>query len=117
LERNAMSDPAELYNQAEQLKDDGKYEQAIEKFEQVLELDDKYVLAHLALAVVLGKVGKHEEAIRHGQMACELDPTDPFNFTAMSVTFQRAFAGTQNRHYIQLAEEAMARAHMLQGHR
>ena len=111
-----MSTPKELYNEAEKLKDDGKHDEAIEKLKEVLEQDESHVLSHLALAVVLGKVGEHEQAVKHGQRACELDPEDPFNFTAMSVTFQRAFAGTQNHSYIQLAEDAMARAHMLQGH-
>ena len=111
-----MSTAKELYNEAEKLKDDGKYDEAVAKLKEVLEQDESHVLSHLALAVVLGKLGEHEQAVKHGQRACELDPKDPFNFTAMSVTYQRAFAGTQNHSYIQLAEDAMARAHMLQGH-
>jgi hypothetical protein len=71
-------------------------------------------LAHLALAVVYGRIGEHEKAVEHGERACELEPQDPFSYTAMSVTYQRAFAGTQNRQYIQMAENAMARAHALQ---
>ena len=46
--------------------------------------------------------------------ACELEPEEAFNFTAMSVTYQRAFAGTQNAEYIHRAEDAMAKAHALQ---
>lgn len=109
-----MPTAIEIYNEGEKLKDAGQHEEAIARFLEALEQDEKLVIAHLALAVEYGKVGRHEEAIRHGQMACELEPTDAFNFTAMSVTFQRAFAGTQNHEYIHLAEEAMARAHMLQ---
>ena len=45
----------------------------------------------------------------------EIEPEDAFNFTAMSVTYQRAWQGTQNNEYIQLAEDAMAQAHNLQG--
>ncbi len=111
-----MSDTSQLYNEAEKLKDEEKYDEAIAKLIELLEADESHVLAHLALAVAYGKVGKHEEAVKHGQRACELEPTDAFNFTAMSVTFQRAFAGTQNQQYIQLAEDAMARAHAMQGH-
>ena len=114
-----MPSAAELYNEAEKLKDDGKYEETIAKLKEVLEIDEGHVLSHLALAVVYGRVGQHEDAVRHGQKACELDPNDPFNFTAMSVTFQRASQAVDNAHdnqrYIQAAEEAMARAHMLQG--
>jgi tetratricopeptide (TPR) repeat protein len=104
----------DIYNQAEKLKDDGHYDEAIEKLNGLLAQDDSHVVSHLALAVLYGKVGKHEEAVRHGQRACELEPNEPFNFTAMSVTFQRAYAGTQNMQYIQMAEDAMAKAHMLQ---
>lgn len=105
----------ELENEAEKLKDAGKSEAAIAKLHEALELDPKFVRAHLALAVLYQRVKDFEKSIEHGQLACELEPDDPFNFTAMSVTFQRAFAGTGNRQFIQLAEEAMARAHMLQG--
>ena len=109
-----MPTASELYNEGDKLKDAGNLEEAIAKFEAALAEDPGHALSHLALAVVLGRVGRHEEAVEHGQKACEIEPNEAFNFTAMSVTYQRAFAGTQNHHYIQLAEEAMARAHMLQ---
>jgi tetratricopeptide (TPR) repeat protein len=109
-----MATVDELYDEGEKLKDQGNYEAAAAKFEELLQQDEAYPLAHFALAVVYGKLNRHEDAVRHGQRACELDPEDPFSFTAMSVTFQRAFAGTQNHQYIQLAEDAMARAQMLQ---
>jgi tetratricopeptide (TPR) repeat protein len=107
----------DLYREAEALRDSGKLEEAIAKLTELLQEDPGHVLSHLALAVLYGKVGQHEEAIRHGQRACELDPTDPFNFTAMSVTFQRAWQGTQNPQYIRMAEDAMAHSHMLEGRR
>lgn len=105
----------ELYQQAETLKNSGQREAAIAKLEEVVKLDDAHLMAHLSLAVLLGKVGRHEDAIQHAQRACEIDPQDAFNFTALSVTYQRAFAGTQNRQYILMAEDAMAKAHYLQG--
>ena len=40
--------------------------------------------------MLYGKLGRHDDAIRHGLKVCELEPKDPFSFTAMSVTFQRA---------------------------
>ena len=64
-----------------------------------------------------GRVGRHEDAVASGQRACEIDPSDPFHFTALSVTYQRAWQGTQNQQYIQLAEDAMARSRMLEGGR
>ncbi len=109
-----MADVTALYHEAEKLKDEGKYAEAAAQLEQALQQDEGHVLSHLALAVVYGKLGRHEEAVQHAQRACELEPEDPFNFTALSVTYQRAFVGTQNPQYIQLAEDAMARAHLLQ---
>lgn len=110
-----MADNDALYAEAEKLKDDGKYEESIAKLNELLQQDESHVLSHLTLAVVYGKVGKHDEAVKHAQRACELDPTDAFNFTAASVCFQRAFAGTGDHGYIQKAEDAMAKAHMIQG--
>lgn len=115
----SMTEIHELYAAAEKLKDDGKNEEAIEQLMELLKQDEKFALAHLALAVLYGRVTRHEDAIRHGQRACELDPNDPFSFTAMSVTYQRASQGVDNpqdnQRYIRLAEDAMARAHQIQG--
>jgi len=44
---------------------------------------------------------------------CKIEPNDPFSFTAMSVTYQRAYAGTNNMEYIKLAEDAMERSRQL----
>lgn len=110
-----MSDVVSLYAESERLKDEGKLEEAISKLNEVLAIDADHVLSHLALAVLLGRVGKHELACEHGEKACTLEPSEAFNFTAMSVTYQRAWQGTQKQEYIAKAEEAMARAQMLQG--
>lgn len=109
-----MSDIHSKYNDVEKLIDDEKYDEAIPLLVAITEEDDSFVLAHLALARVYTKTGEHDAAIRHGEKACELEPADPFNFTAMSVTYQRAWAGTQEQQYIAKAEEAMAKAQMLQ---
>lgn len=115
-----MPSLGELYNEHEKLKDEGKNEDAIAKLTEALEQDENYVMAHLGLAVMYGKVGEHQKAVSHAQRACDLDPNDPFNFTAMSVTCQRASQGVDNAadnaKFIQMAEDAMARAHALQGH-
>jgi Flp pilus assembly protein TadD len=103
------------YQAAEKLKDEGKLEESIAAMEAIVQEEPAHVLSHLALAVLYGRMGRHEDAIKHGQQACELEPTDPFSFTAMSVTYQRAWQGTQNHQYIHLAEEAMARSHALEG--
>lgn len=102
-----MPTKEELYDEADKLKDEGKLDEAIAKLVELTEAEPDYALAHSALAVLYGRVGKHEDAIRHGQRVCELEPNDPFSFTAMSVTYQRAGR-------IPEAEEAMARARMMQ---
>ena len=112
-----MADPAALYDEADKLKDAGKLDDAVAKLNEALTADPNYALAHSALAVVLQKVGRHEEAIASAQKVCELEPEDPFSFTALSVTFQRAFAGTQNMQYIRMAEDAMERSRILQSRR
>jgi tetratricopeptide (TPR) repeat protein len=109
-----MNDIHSQYNDVEKLIDDEKLEDAIAALNRIVEQDDAFVLAHLALARVYTKTGQHDLAISHGQKACELEPNDPFNYTAMSVTYQRAWAGTQEQQYIAKAEEAMARAQALQ---
>jgi tetratricopeptide (TPR) repeat protein len=112
-----MADPVALYDEADKLKDAGKLEEAAAKLNEAIETDSNYALAHAALAVVLQKLGRHEEAIQHAQKVCELEPDDPFSFTALSVTYQRAFAGTNNMQYIRMAEDAMERSRILQSRR
>lgn len=97
----------ELYREYEKLKDGGQLEEAAAKLEEALTQDPSFALAHSALAVLYGRLKRHDDAIRHGLQVCELEPNEPFSFTAMSVTFQRAGK-------IPEAEDAMARARMLQ---
>jgi len=107
----------DLYKEHEQLKRDGKFDDAIGKLEELLKQDEKHVLAHLALAVLYGKVGKHDLAVAHGEKAVEIEPQDTFNWTALSTTYQRAFEGTQDRQYIYRAEDAKARSAQMQWQR
>jgi len=37
-----------------------------------------------ALAVLCGRLKRHDDAIRHGLKVCELEPNEPFSFTAIS---------------------------------
>jgi Flp pilus assembly protein TadD len=97
----------ELYREHERLKDEGKLAEAATALEQAVAQDANDALAHSALAVLCGKLNRHDDAIGHAQKVCELEPNDPFSFTAMSVTYQRAGK-------IPEAEDAMARARMLQ---
>jgi tetratricopeptide (TPR) repeat protein len=110
-----MSQPQhiQLYDEADHLKAEGKLDDAVAKLDQALALDDSYALAHSALAVLLQRLGRHEEAIQHAVRVTELEPSDPFSYTALSVTYQRAYAGTNQLGYIRLAEEAMERSRIL----
>ena len=109
-----MSDAVTLYDEADRLKNEGKLEEAVPKFKESIEADPQYALPYSALAVVLQKLGQHDEAITHAQKVCALQPDDPFSYTAMSVTYQRAYAGTNNMEYIRLAEDAMEKSRTLQ---
>jgi Tfp pilus assembly protein PilF len=109
-----MATVNELYKEHEQLKRDGKYEDAITKLEELLKQDEKHVLAHLALSVLYPKVEKHELAVHHAEKAVEIEPEDTFNWTALSTTYQKAFEATQDRQYIFRAEDAKQRAAEMQ---
>ena len=108
-----MSDLNAKYNQVETLINDGKYEEAIVGLNEIVQADDSFVIAHLALARAYTKTGQHESAVQHAEKACQLEPDDFMNFTALSVTYQQAWAGTQDQTYITKAEDAMARAQQL----
>ena len=80
----------ELYSEAERLKDSGDLEGAAKKLEELLAQDSQFALAHSALAVIYTRLRRHDEAIAHALKVCQLEPNEPFSFTALSVTFQRA---------------------------
>ncbi|MCC6491541.1 MAG: tetratricopeptide repeat protein [Pirellulales bacterium] len=108
-----MAEPVQLYDEAVQLKSEGKLDEAAKTLDEALALDPDYALAHSALAVVLQQLGRHDDAIQHALRVAELEPSDPFSYTALSVTYQRAYAGTNELGYIRLAEEAMERSRIL----
>lgn len=104
----------ERFNAAEKLKDEEQTQEAIAAFESILSEDPSHVLCHLTLGRLFTLAGNFEKAIEHGRKACELEPQEPFNFTALSLTYQRTFAGTQDHKYIQMAEDAMAESRRLE---
>jgi tetratricopeptide (TPR) repeat protein len=112
-----MSEEVKLFDEADKHKAAGELDQAVAKLQAALAVNEKYALAHSALAVALQKMGQHEEALNHARRVAELEPMDPFSYTALSVTFQRAYAGTGNMEYIRLAEDAMERSRQLSGGR
>jgi tetratricopeptide (TPR) repeat protein len=112
-----MPTVSDLYKEHEQLKREGQTEQAVAKLEEALQLDEKHVLSHLALSVLYTKLDKFDLAVKHAETAVQLEPTDTFNWTALSATYQKAFEGTQDRQYIFRAEDAKMRAAQMQWQR
>jgi predicted Zn-dependent protease len=108
-----MSTVDERYSQAEKLKDAGQAQEARDLLLGILEESPEHVLSHLTLARIFTGLGEHQRAVAHAEKACQIEPNEGFNFTLLSVTYQRAYAGTGDTSYIRMAEDAMARSRML----
>jgi Flp pilus assembly protein TadD len=76
--------------------------------EAVIATDPDFALAHSALAAWCTRLERHQDAVRHARRVVELEPKDPFSYTALSVACMRAGM-------IPEAEDALARSRMLQG--
>lgn len=98
----------ERYAAAEQLKDSGDLAGAVAALEQLVTEDPGFALAHSALAAWCTRLERHHDAVRHARRVVELEPGDPFSYTALSVACMRAGM-------IPEAEDALARSRMLQG--
>lgn len=102
-----------LEKEADQLKADGKQEEAIAKLHEALAIDENFVRGHMGLSVLYHLTGDYEKSCHHAERVVEIEPADQFNWSALSVTYQRAFEGTRDPAYIQKAEEAMAKSRMV----
>jgi predicted Zn-dependent protease len=78
------------YDEAIDLQQAGKLEEALGQLEALIAEQPDYALAHAALSVFYGKLDRPDEAIDHARKVCELEPDDPFSFMAMSLVCQRA---------------------------
>lgn len=103
-----MTTREDRYEAAESLKDQGKVAEAVAALESVVADHPDFALAHSALAAWCTRLERHDEAIRHARRACELEPNDPFSYTALSVACMRGG-------HIAEAEDALAKSRMLQG--
>lgn len=101
-------DPDKLYDAAIALRDAGNVEGAVEAMFDILKVDENHLHTNMALGVHLQKLGRLEEAIKYAVRVTEIQPDDPFSFTQLSVIYQRCGR-------IPEAEDAMAKAHVLQG--
>ena len=98
----------ERYADAERLKDSGDLVAAVAALEALVSAEPDFALAHSALAAWCTRLERHDDAVRHARRVCELEPTDPFSYTALSVACMRAGR-------ILEAEDALARSRTLQG--
>ena len=96
-----------VYDDAIALQQGGDLEGAVAKLQSLLTQDAGYALAHSALSVFLSRCDRHEEALEHARRVCELEPSDPFSFIAMSLLCQKAGRVPE-------AEQAMALARQAQ---
>jgi Flp pilus assembly protein TadD len=105
---NEEAAPEDLYAAAEQLKADGKLDEAVSSLESLVASHPDFTLAYSAMSAWCTRLERHPEAVKHARRVCELAPNDPFSFTALSVACMRAGM-------IPEAEDALARSRMLQG--
>lgn len=103
-----MESRDDLYAAAERQKNAGDLAGAVSMLEAVVAEDPGFALAHSALAAWCTRLERHQDAVRHARRVVELEPKDPFSYTALSVACMRAGL-------IPEAEEALARSRMLQG--
>jgi Flp pilus assembly protein TadD len=105
---NAMDAPDERYAAAEAIKNAGDLAGAVAALEALVADAPDFALAHSALAAWCTRLERHADAVRHARRVVELEPRDPFSYTALSVACMRAGL-------IPEAEDALARSRMLQG--
>jgi tetratricopeptide (TPR) repeat protein len=79
----------ELYDQAATLRDQGDKEGAVAKLEEAIALDPGYAIGHGMLAKLYADLADGEQAIAHARKVVDLEPDDPFSYTALSVIYQR----------------------------
>jgi Flp pilus assembly protein TadD len=103
-----MANREERYEAAETLKNAGDLAAAVQALGEVVADEPDFALAHSALAAWCTRLERHEEAVKHARRVCELEPKDPFSYTALSVACMRGGL-------IAEAEDALARSRTLQG--
>ena len=98
-----MASPDQVYDEAIELQQAGKLEDAVTKLESLIAEAPDFALAYAALSVFCQKLGRNDEAVEYGRKVCEIEPEDPFSFMAMSLICQKAG-------YISEAEQALSQA-------
>ena len=96
-----------MYDEAIEMQQQGRIEEAVEKLCELVAAEPDYALAHAALSVFYSKLETDDKAVEHGQKVCDLEPEDPFSFVAMSLICQKAGRMAE-------AENALAQARQAQ---
>ena len=102
-----MADLRALYQEAFDAFADQDYDEAIARYQRVIEADSSFVLAYQGLAEGYARKGQLEEAVRTIRQAIELEPNESLFHTSLS-----RFLQMQGK--IPEAEEAAAAANRLQ---
>ena len=102
-----MPTAEQMYDEAIELREAGRLEEAVGKLEALIGQAPDYALAHAGLSVFHSQMDRHDEAVKHAQKVCELEPEDPFSYIALSLICQKAGL-------IMEAEQAMMRARQAQ---
>jgi Flp pilus assembly protein TadD len=85
-----MASKEALYDEAIELQQQGNLEESMGRLNQLVADYPDYALPHAALAMFHSQQEQFDEAIEHSRKVCELEPEDPFSFTAMSLICQKA---------------------------
>lgn len=101
-----MASAAEFFDQAYELLCEGKPDEAIAMYKQVLAMDPQHIDALHELAMAYADKDMLDEAIETIKRMAELTPDDPMVYTDLSRFYQR-------KGMISEAEEQAAKARML----
>jgi len=85
-----MSTPIESYDAAIATYEADGGEAAISLLEKILEETPDFALAHSSLAVLYSREGNHDEAMRHAQEVCNIEPDDYLSYVSLSIIARKA---------------------------
>jgi tetratricopeptide (TPR) repeat protein len=101
-----ISEIEELFYEGTDLHGEGRYDEALDRFQRCLAIDPGYSDAILGKAMVHLEREEFDDAIAAARRLVELNPEDVLAYTNLSVFYQRAGR-------IEEAEEAGAKARTL----
>jgi Flp pilus assembly protein TadD len=81
---DAPPDAKTIYKQGFGLFVKGQTEEAIARYRDALDLDDKLAIAWNGLSIALAKLGDFDAAIEAAEKLVEVEPDDPLSHTNLS---------------------------------